>query len=416
MAAQESSLGPLRALGAALVIAALAGCAAGPRPQTGGPPVELHRPPEAAAPVRLEPGEEPLDGPALRVLLRRGSQGLKVSAPGGLRLCSTAGATLARLPPRGRAGLSASGGRITMGRRSLGVADAIVLPLKGGETLRVGGRRYRGRLVLRAQNDKLALVDVVGLEDYLRGVLPSEVGEGPTEALKAQAVAARSFAVASMQGAAGRSWDLDNSADSQVYKGREEETAAADAAVAGTRGQILAWGRSVARAFFHSNSGGHTADAGEVWEGGQIPAYLLGVEDPWSESMPHDAWSTTLPREQVELLLERAGLWQGFLETVVGHALSDSGRWTRVDLVGHRGLRTTVTANDFRKALGPDRLRSTRFRVRQDGDSLVFEGHGWGHGVGMSQEGAFAMAKDGRQYRDILRFYYPGTRVATLRE
>jgi stage II sporulation protein D len=358
-----------------------------------------------------------LDGPPLRVLLRRGSEGLKVAAPGGLRLCGLDGKTLAELSPRGRAGLSARAGRLAMDGSSLGVSEALVLPVERDEIVRVGGRRYRGRMALLAKGSSLALVNIVGLEDYLRGVLPSEVAaSGPPEALKAQAVAARSFAVTQMQASASKTWDLDNSADSQVYRGQEEETEATDRAVQATRGIVLAWRDAVAHTFFHSNSGGHTAGADEVWGGPVPPLYLQGVMDTWSEDQGHYRWSATMGREAVERRLEKAGLWSGFLEDVVARDRSDSERWTRVELLGHQGQIRTISANDFRKVLGPDLLRSTRFTVRLRGDEFQFDGLGWGHGVGLSQEGAFAMARAGRDYRGILDFYYPGTRRATLQE
>ena len=409
--------GPLPALGAALLLSGLAGCVSQPLRFPEAATVELRRPPAEELAPAWAAGEEAPDGPPLRVLLRRGSQGLRLAAPGGLRLYGPLGSTLAELPAKGKAGLSARDGQLMMNGRGLGSGVALVGPLRRNEAVRVGGRRYRGHLVLKALGGQLALVDVVGLEDYLKGVLPSEVsGLGPIEALKAQAVAARSFAVVQMQESAGKAWDLDNSADSQVYGGVQDETAAADAAVRSTRGAILAFGRAVAHTFFHSNSGGHTADAGEVWASKDPPSYLFGVMDSWSEDQPHYTWSSTIPRAEAEALLHKAGLWDGFLEDVVGRERSESERWIKVDLIGHDGRRFPINANEFRRALGADRVRSTRFKVRLRGDDLVFDGTGWGHGVGLSQEGAFAMARSRRTFRDILYFYYPGTHLASLRE
>lgn len=351
-----------------------------------------------------------MDGPAIRVLLRRSAQGLKISAPGGLRLRSPEdGRVLAELPAQGKARLGAQGSRLGYNGRALGLRFALVEPLRSGEAVRVAGRRYRGRLGLLAEGSQLLLLNVVGLEDYLRGVLPSEIpSDWPLEAQKAQAVAARSFALARLSKAK-QPWDVDDSVSSQVYKGLDAERPRSNQAVSETRGLVLTYAGSVIEAFFHSNSGGHTADVAEVW-GGKL-RYLQGVLDSDSEDQKHYAWSAVVPREQAERALQRAGLWQGYLEDVVGRELSDSGRWLSVELLGSSDRRL-IKAQAFRQALGVDRLRSTRFKVRLRGDDLVFDGLGWGHGVGLSQEGAYAQALDGWKFRRILQHYYPGTSLS----
>jgi stage II sporulation protein D len=399
--------GPLPALGAALFFG-LAGCAA-PILRETPTGTRWERPS-----IERAEGE---DGPPLRVLLKFGSHGLRASAPGGLRLCAWSGAGLCEIPADGKARLSVKDGRLYMNGGELAGGAALIQPLLPDEAVRVGGRRYRGRLLIEALGNRLALLNVVGLEDYLRGVLPSEVeAGGPAEALKAQAVAARSFALAEMRESASKAWDLDNSSDSQVYGSREAETAATDGAVRSTRGEVLAWHGGVAHAFFDGNSGGYTADEAEVWGGEASPEYLQGVPDPWSEHQRHSTWTATVPCAEAEVLLHKAGLWTGLLAAVVPRDRSRSGRWARIELVDGQGRTATVSANAFRRAFGADRVRSTRFDVRVQDDALVFDGRGWGHGVGMSQEGAFAMAKSGWDYRAILYFYYPGTYLALLRE
>lgn len=406
---------PLRKLGAAFAFALLAGCA-GPGVVREDNVVELRlgstRP--DSAPATAE-GDAPLNGPALRVLLRKSKQGLKLAAAGGLRLRREDGTLMAQLAPQGRARLGVQGRYLSMNDKSLGQEQAVVSALKGGEDVRVAGRRYRGRLLLRAYQGQLLLINVVGSEDYLQGVLPSEVpASWPLEALKAQAVAARTFAYTKAQKSEALPYDLDDSTASQVYGGMEGERPRPSEAVEATRGLVLTWRNALAETFFHSNSGGHTADASEVW-GGKAPAYLLGVMDSDSEDQQHYAWNTVIPREQAEKALVRAGLWKGFLEDVVGRERSDSGRWASVELLGRGSDRKVIKGSAFRTALGGDRLRSTNFRVHLRGDDLIFDGLGWGHGVGMAQEGAFALARDGHNFRAILDHYYPGTRLARTR-
>jgi stage II sporulation protein D len=400
-----------------LALLGLAACATLPDEGAEGTQqiqMSIGQAPAPKEPRLAEDSVQTLDGLPLRVLLRRGVQGLKVSCPGGLRLLSADGRQLAELPPLGHARLGAQGGGIVLDGRDLGGDSARILPLQSGTEVRVAGRRYRGRLWLKAIGGQLALVNQVGLEDYLKGVLPSEIpASWPSESLKAQAVAARSFALAKAQKAVQEPWDLDDSTSSQAYHGADGEQAAPSNAVDATRGRVLSWNRMVVEAFFHSNSGGRTADASEVW-GGQAPAYLRGEMDSASEDQPHYAWSATVPMEEAQRRLEAAGLWKGFLGDVQGHERSDSDRWISVELSGG-GNRRLVSGNAFRMALGADRLRSTNFRVRVRGDALEFEGLGWGHGVGMSQEGAKVLAAQGVGYRGILEHYYPGTRLAQLR-
>jgi len=411
MSVRSKKLGPLPVLGVAL-FSILSGCAVG----------SLNWSPHAS--VAPGPGSwatgadrAETDGPFLRVLLKVGGRSLKISAMGGLRLCTADGAVLADIPSAGHAHLGAQSGRLVVNGEVLDEAQAQILPLTSEDEVQVSGRSYRGRLLLQAGGSTLALVNLVGLEDYLRGVLPSEVSpRGPAEALKAQAVAARSFALVQMRNSAAKAWDLDNSADSQVYGARDVETPATDAAIRSTRGEILVWHGAVASTFFHSNSGGFTADAAEVWKGANSPSYLLGVLDTWSENQRHYTWSLMMPAQEAEIRLQTAKLWSGHLADIIPGGRSDSERWTKIELLDGLGRRVTISANDFRRALGADRLRSTRFHVELQGKVFVFQGQGWGHGVGLAQEGAFAMAHSGKDYRSILSFYYPGTDLATLKE
>jgi stage II sporulation protein D len=389
-----------------------AGCASiAPREKPEVVEVQLGvQPSEMASKPAPKPG-----GPLLRVLLRRGLQGLKLSAPGGLALLDVdSAARLASIGASAKGRLEARGNRLYLGDRAIG-EQAEVHSDEGG--LRVAGRTYAGRILLRAIGGQVYLINEVPLQDYLKGVLPSEVpASWPLEALKAQVVAARSYALwraGETRKAGAVPFDLDDSVASQAYQGRGKQEARTDQAVDQCAGEVLAYRGKIAECFFHSNSGGHTAGSDEVW-GGEAPAYLAGVLDSWSEDQPHYAWNASLSGGEVEQRLARAGLWTGLLDEIVPKASTDSGRWAQMRLIGS-GADKTVKASAFRNALGADVLRSTNFKVRKRGDEWVFEGLGWGHGVGLSQEGAKAMAEAGKSYRSILDYYYPGTRWARLR-
>lgn len=408
---------PPRSIGAAFLFGAFfaAGCASVVQRQPEVMEMQIgHAPAESSAPSAVRPAR---GRDLLRVLLRRGQQGLKLSASGGLGLYDPeSGEALSSIGAEGKGRLSANASILFLGSKRLG--KAVEVRAESG-ALRVAGRAYAGRLLLYAMGDQVFLVNEVSLEDYLKGVLPSEVPSSwPMEALKAQAVAARSYAVwrvGETRKAGNSPYDLDDSVASQVYQGLQNKSERSDSAVDACAGEVLSYQGKIAQCFFHSNSGGHTAGSDEAWGTDHAPAYLAGVEDSWSEDQKHYAWSATLPLADVQAKLERAKLWPGgLLEEVIPKDRSESGRWNLVRLIGGHQEKV-VKATAFRTALGADVLRSTNFRTRPRGDAVVFDGLGWGHGVGLAQEGAKAMAEAGKGYRAILDHYYPSTRWARLK-
>ena len=407
---------PLRDTGAAFAFGALLlqGCASVVARQPEVMEMQVgHAPAERAG----EPERRSAGHNVLRVLLRRGQQGLKLSASGGLGLFQAdSGEALSAIGAEAKGRLSAAGAALFLGAKNLGAK--VEVRAENGR-LRVAGRAYAGRLLLYAMGGQVLLINEVSLEDYLKGVLPGEVPSSwPIEALKAQAVAARSYAVwrvAETRKAGASPFDLDDSVSSQVYQGLQEHSERSDQAVDACADEVLSFQGKIAQCFFHSNSGGHTAGSDEAWGTAHAPAYLAGVDDPWSEDQKHYAWTASLPLAQVQAKLERAALWPGgLLQEVVPKDRSDSGRWLAVRLIGLKDEKL-IKATALRTALGADVLRRTNFRARPRGDEVVFDGLGWGHGVGLAQEGAKAMAEAGKNYRAILAHYYPGTRWARLK-
>ena len=313
---------------------------------------------EAAAP-NLAPPQKSRE--LLRVLLRRGQQGLKLSASSGMSLHEPKhGQTLASISVESKGRLYAEAGVMKMGGKPLG--EEVEVRADEGP-LRIAGRSYAGRILLHATGEQLLLVNEVSLEDYLKGVLPGEVpGSWPIEALKAQAVAARSYAVwrvSETRRAGASAFDLDDSVSSQVYQGLAAHAERSDQAVDACAHEVLSFNGKIAQCFFHSNSGGHTAGSDEAWASAHAPGYLAGVEDPWSEDQKHYAWSVTLPLHSVEERLIKAKLWPGgVLEEVVPRERSDSGRWVSIRLFGN-GQDKTI------KATGPYHLNAACENVLQ---------------------------------------------------
>lgn len=299
--------------------------------------------------------------------------------------------------------LSAEGDHLHMDGAPVGGVLAIE---PEGEGFVFGGRRYRGAVTLTARDGAVQIVNVLPLDDYLRGVVPAEMhAVWPLEALKAQAIAARSYTLSSLD--AERDWDICATDRCQVYEGRDAEDPRADRAVAETAGLVLTFGGRFARTYYHADSGGTVASSAEVW--GKGSPYLVALQDV-STSTPHRRWRYGLDGGAVRSALLARGIDPGTVTRIRVTGTSESGRVTRVEVQGTRGA-AVLTGMALTEALRGWGLKSTRFRMVGD---LTAEGDGWGHGVGMSQYGARALAALGYQYWQILAFYYPGTTLQRL--
>ena len=268
----------------------------------------------------------------------------------------------------------------------------------------VGGRRYRGFLRVVWQEGRLLLINRVGLEDYLQGVLPGEVPASfPFEVLRAQAILARTYTLSRL--GSSPYYDLCDSARCQVYLGLDAETARHTQAVRATAGRILAFHGEPISAVYHADSGGTTAAAEEVW-GGRVP-YLQARDDPWSLSK---RWRVQVSARQVQRVLQDLGYAPGAVQSMKVLAKGASGRIVRLEVVGSgtRIVLETPKVGRFLRALGlPSTLASL--------SGWTFDGRGSGHGVGMSQWGARGFAQRGWNYREILAYYYPQTVLTSFR-
>jgi stage II sporulation protein D len=200
---------------------------------------------------------------------------------------------------------------------------------------------------------RLRAINIVGLEQYLYGVVPAEVPDDwPPEVLKAQAVAARSYALATRK--VGGAFDLFPDVRSQVYRGIDEEEESTNEAVDATAGQVLMHGGRIATTYFHSTSGGRTASVVDAWPGSNPVPYLVSVNDPYDSISPHHTWGpVVIPGRRMQQVLKPPGRLTDVRTTVNG-----SGRVPTVTGVGTLG-QSSVRGGDFRRALG---LRSTWFR------------------------------------------------------
>jgi len=224
----------------------------------------------------------------------------------------------------------------------------------GSAPLRFGARPYRGQIQVSVANGALRAINVVGLEAYLYGVVPSEMPKAwLPEALKAQAVAARSYALAVKK--SGSWFDLYPDTRSQVYLGISHEAPSTTAAVQATAGQVVLYDGHVATTYFFSSSGGRTASAAEVWPGSEGAPYLVSVSDPYDTISPYHRWGPfVVPATKLRRVLGAGGKL-----TDVRMQTAPSGHVVSVTAVGSLGD-STMTGSDLRRALN---LRSTWFRI-----------------------------------------------------
>jgi len=280
---------------------------------------------------------------------------------------------------------------------------------RGEGPWRLGDRRYRGRLELRAVPGGLIVVNTIALEDYVATTVGGEMpASWPDQALRAQAVATRTYALYQRERRLGEAWDLRATELSQVYRGVEAENVRTRRASDATRGEILTHAGRPILAVFHSTSGGRTASASEVW-GRSVP-YLGSIDVEHEEDAPFTYWRTVFPPETLDGVLAAQGADLGPIRRIEVESRTESGRVERIIARGRERL--LVLGGDRLRALVEALgLRSTLFDIRETPQGFAFVGSGYGHGVGMSQWGAREMARRGASYQRILARFYPGARL-----
>lgn len=270
-----------------------------------------------------------------------------------------------------------------------------------GELL-VMGSHYAGTIDVWRGENGLYIVNELPLEEYIRDVVAAEVNpEWDMEALKAQAVVSRTYALYQKSQNGNSLYHLASSVINQVYKGKNSDSRVAYA-VLSTAGEVLTYDGKIIEALYHSTCGGKTEKPEEVF--GKSSPYLTSVESTCDLS-PYAVWERTIGLEEIEKALKMTGI-QGI--TVVSYTATNRVKQLSI---ATKDDTVTINATDFRKALGWSRLPSTNFSMNRIGDEIIFSGKGYGHGVGLCQWCALKMAREGKTYREILSFFYPGTSI-----
>jgi stage II sporulation protein D len=420
-------------LRAALLCAVLAS-ACTPGERVGAPP--------ATAPPR---GGLPAAEPLVRVGITVDSAAAVVGATTAFDVRVVGGAVVAR----GSAGetwtfTADADGRISArgpgGATEPRAASLRVIPAAPGG-LTIGGRQYRGEaLIVPRSGSRVTAINVVDMEAYLLGVVPREIGRLPAaqiEATKAQAVAARTYAVGNMGGRQDRGFDFYATVLDQVYGGMQDEDSVVNRAVHETRGEIITHNGTPILAYYSSTCGGSTANIEHSWPARAPLPYLRGVSDRipgtdryYCDTSNRFTWTTRWTREQLLAVLRET------LRSHTGGRVTGVSRIDDVRLAGRNasdratvtvtadGTEYTLRADSLRWVLrpqpGPAILNSSRLAVVEATTDaggvreLEIRGGGWGHAIGMCQVGAINRARMGQTYAEILHAYYTGVRIERL--
>ena len=333
----------------------------------------------------------------------------------------------------------------------------------------INGKTFRGALeIMRKENNDMTVVNIVAMDDYLYGVVPREIeASSPAAALKAQAVAARSYAVITIGKHGSSGFDMCCTTHCQVYGGYESEDARSSGAVDDTKWEIVSYRGAPAEVYYFSSSGGHTANINNVWNSDKEYPYLAGVEDKYESGLSYNyEWETVYTAQEIKSKLLSNGINIGDIVGLAVTGVAKSGHAIEVTITGTNGAH--VFSNGACRTFLPN-LHSQMYTVfavnptnapggktyysistggvapivtgnkdtigagartaaysgnggmvvssagytglPASGASFRFVGRGWGHGVGMSQEGAKGMAKAGFTYKEILTHYFPGCEV-----
>ncbi len=374
---------------------------------------------------------------------------------------------------------------IKINDQSFKIDQGIKVIPAGNGFLQVEDKKYRGEIEVDLHQSLLRVINIIGIEEYLYGVLKKEISpEWPAEVLKAQAIAARTFALSNMNKYIEQGYHLCATTNSQEYGGVFYEHPATNKAVNDTRGVVAVYKGEPINAVYHSDSGGCTENSEDVWSG-YVP-YLRSVPSEYEKTVspPNYQWDCTLTEKEILSKLNQHGLKLNCIEEIIINEKTEAGRVKSIDIVGDNE-QITLKSNDFRLLVGPKLIRSSLFTIEKKGGNTIveipkksesakatqdsnlkektiseilkedreftiselltllnrpkgnlkqqevipaeveqtkitgdvtftFHGRGNGHGVGLSQWGAYGMATLGYDYEAILKHYYQGIQLTKL--
>jgi stage II sporulation protein D len=304
----------------------------------------------------------------------------------------------------------ASSRNIRLSEPGIEVDEIHLVPRTKAAVIYAGRKPYRGSLEVKWRAPGLMVVNTLDLEAYLYGVVPKEA---PTQwemaALRAQAIVARTYALYKRTRQANRDYDVAAQyVRDQQYDGYGVEHARTTEAVNDTQGLVLTCHGELIPAYYHAESAGYTENSEQVWSSPH--PCLRAVKAPMHPASPHLQWSASPSLQDIRAALVRQGYAIGAIRLLEPIERSATGRITRLK-ISHKSGETVIRGTDFRLALGPEVIRSTRFTVQIRDGRAFFSGQGWGHGVGLCQWCSQEMAALGYDHEAILTHYYQGAKL-----
>ena len=384
--------------------------------------------------------------PLIRVLLGYRSQSFTITSTMPMVVLDNGGHQVQTIKENQNVTISSAGGYVHVNGQSID-KSITVQNAQGryGSELQTLGKTYRGGVTVHANAaGSMSVINVLGLEQYVQGVVPEEVVPSwPVPALEAQAVAARTYALYSMKSKQNSMYDIGTTTADQVYGGKSSEFTSTNAAVKRTHGMIITYQGQPINALFHSDGGGYTEDSVNLW-GNDLP-YLKGVVD-YSNHEGTTVWNVMTSRQSIEQKLASASKSVGYLQKIELSPLADrpmkvqdrgvSGRVKTMKFIGEKGS-ISLTGEQVQGIFGlkstlfdfyvgqtpPSRIQGASIKANHTfskaNQTVTIHGYGWGHGLGLSQWGAAEMAarKEANQpdyYKVILQHYYQGTALVKL--
>ncbi|MDJ0737733.1 MAG: SpoIID/LytB domain-containing protein [Nostocaceae cyanobacterium] len=340
----------------------------------------------------------------MRVAIERDVKQVKVGSSTGAIVKDGNGRTLGKLPGMSSYFAQARNGRVALDKWQ---SNLFWIEPSGDGFVYIGDRWYRGRILLAPTSKGITAVNWVDLEEYLYSVIGGEMDpRWPQEALKAQAVAARTYAL--YERGKKRShplYDIGDTPDRwQIYKGVKSESPTTYAAVDATAGQVLTHNNKIILSVFHACSGGHTENVEDVWLSKK--PYLRAVPD-FDQNVPECNWKRTFSAADLSSKFPEVGN----VKQMKIESRSPYQSVKVLKIIGDKGEKV-LKGEKVRTAL---KLKSTRFNVSNGNGAFTLQGVGFGHGLGMSQWGAYKLATQGASHLQILGHYYKGVALTPIK-
>jgi len=343
----------------------------------------------------------------IRVAILQGAGSIKISAPGGLKI-GVGGLERISKKTSGSIDVENRSGTLTVDKKEAKGEIIRITPARGDELI-VNSGHYRGVIEIKKRGEGLLVINGLDIEDYLKGVVPTEVSASwNMEALKVQAVASRTYALYQRKANINKDYHMVSTVMDQAYNGRDSEDSRTSMAVSATEGIVLKYNGDLVLALFHSTSSGSTEDASNLWSI-DLP-YLKGVECLTDQASPYYEWKRNIGVLELESALKNGGYNIGSVANITPYLWSKSSRVMGLRII-HSGGELLLRGEDLRRLIGYSRLPSTNFEINEIGKEISFSGKGAGHGAGLCQWGSKEMAEMGFTYQEILRYYFPGTEM-----